>query len=72
MEWLRRQLQRWAGRCGICEGAGVKADDHDLRQCIRVNSRKAKEMVKIIEEAIKFEEFLGCFWCGVPQEICNR
>ncbi len=72
MEWLRRQLQRWAGRCGICEGAGVKSDDHDLRQCIRVNSRKAKEMVKIIEEAIKFEEFSGCFWCGVPQEICNR
>jgi hypothetical protein len=24
------------------------------------------------EEAIQFERFSGCFWCGVPQEICHR
>jgi hypothetical protein len=21
---------------------------------------------------MKFERYSGCFWCGVPQEICNR
>jgi hypothetical protein len=20
---------------------------------------------------MKFERYSGCFWCGVPQEICN-
>jgi hypothetical protein len=53
------------GWCGICKGAGVKADNYNLRQYIRVNSRKAKKMVKIIKGEIKFKEFLGCFWCGI-------
>ena len=25
-----------------------------------------------MEEKIRFDDFSGCFWCGVPQEICNR
>lgn len=25
-----------------------------------------------MEKEIKFEAYSGCFWCGVPQEICNR
>ena len=29
-------------------------------------------MIKEIEQKIQFERFSGCFWCGVPQEICNR
>jgi len=33
----------------------------------------AKEMVRKIEEQIRFDNFSGCFPCGgVPQEICNR
>jgi hypothetical protein len=29
-------------------------------------------MIKAVEEKIRFDEYLGCFWCGVPQEVCNR
>ena len=29
-------------------------------------------MIKHIEQGIQFEPYSGCFWCGVPQEICNR
>jgi superfamily II DNA helicase RecQ/uncharacterized C2H2 Zn-finger protein len=72
VEWLRRQLQQWAGRCGICEAAGAGRSGHDLRGCWRAESRRAKEMVKMVEETIEFERFSGCFWCGVPQAICNR
>ena len=72
MEWLRRQLQRWAGRCGICEGAGSGADDHDLKHCKRAESRKAREMFWVIQNTIRFEAYSGCFGCGVPQEYCNR
>jgi superfamily II DNA/RNA helicase len=72
VEWLRRQLAWWTKRCGICEAAGEGQSGHDVRQCWRIESREAKEMIKAVEEKIRFEEYSGCFWCGVPQEVCNR
>jgi superfamily II DNA helicase RecQ len=72
VEWLRRQLAQWANRCGICEAAGEGESGHDVRQCWRIESQQAKEMIKEVEEKIRFDEYSGCFWCGVPQEVCNR
>ncbi|KAF2818482.1 hypothetical protein CC86DRAFT_309226, partial [Ophiobolus disseminans] len=46
--------------------------NHDIRQCWRAESTQAKEQIKAIEGKIKFRKFCGCFWCGVPQEICHR
>lgn len=71
VEWLRRQLARWANRCAICEAKGDDSS-HDVRQCSQARSREAQERIKAIEEEIKFEKFSGCFPCGVPQEICHR
>ena len=70
VEWLRRQLAQWANRCGLCEAAGQGQSGHDIRRCWRPESGVAKEMITAMEE-IKFEAYSGCFWCGVPQEICN-
>jgi hypothetical protein len=72
VEWLRRQLAWWANRCGICEAAGDGPSEHNVRRCWRQESRDTREAIKTIEEQIKFESYSGCFWCGVPQEICNR
>jgi RecQ family ATP-dependent DNA helicase len=72
MEWLRRQLAWWANRCGLCEAAGDGPSEHDIRRCWRQESRSTIEAIRTIEEQIKFESYSGCFWCGVPQEICNR
>jgi superfamily II DNA helicase RecQ len=72
VEWLRRQLAHWANRCAICEAAGEGQSDHDIRRCWRVQSTVVKEQIKAMEEEIKFEDWSGCFWCGVPQEICHR
>ncbi|KAF2818577.1 hypothetical protein CC86DRAFT_433435 [Ophiobolus disseminans] len=72
VEWLRRQLAQWANRCGVCEGAGEGSSAHNVRQCWRVESRQVKETIKAIEEEIKFDKWTGCWWCGVPQEICHR
>jgi superfamily II DNA helicase RecQ len=55
VEWLRRQLAHWANRCAICEAAGEGQSDHDIRRCWRVKSTKVKEIIKVIEEEIKFE-----------------
>jgi hypothetical protein len=52
--------------------AGEGQSGHDVRRCWRLESRQAKEMIKAVEEKMRFEEYLGCFWCGVPQEVCNR
>jgi superfamily II DNA helicase RecQ len=72
VEWLRRQLAWWANRCGTCEAAGNGQSGHDIRQCWRAESQPAKEMIGKIEEKIRFDDYSGCFWCGVPQEICKR
>jgi hypothetical protein len=72
VEWLRRQLAHWANRCAMCEAAGEGQSNHNIRQCWRVKSTEIKKRIKIIEEDIKFEDWLGCFWCGVPQEICHQ
>jgi superfamily II DNA helicase RecQ len=72
MEWLRRQLAWWANRCGICEAAGNGESGHDIRRCWRAESRNAQESIEAAEKEIKFEKWAGCWWCGVPQEICNR
>ncbi|KAF2818587.1 hypothetical protein CC86DRAFT_308669 [Ophiobolus disseminans] len=71
VEWLRRQLVQWANRCGICEAAGDRHSNHDVRQCWRLESTQVKEQIKAIEGKMKFERYSGCFWCGVPQEICH-
>jgi hypothetical protein len=72
VEWLRRQLAWWANRCGICEAVGGGPSEHDVRRCWRHESQTTRDAIKTIEETIKFESYSGCFWCGVPQEICNR
>ena len=43
------------------KGIGVRAGNYNLRQYIRVNSRKVKEIVKIIKGVIKVLKFLGYF-----------
>jgi hypothetical protein len=72
VEWLRRQLAQWANQCAICKAAGEGQSDHDIQRCWRAESTRIKEQIKAIEEQIKFEDWSGCFWCGVPQEICHR
>ena len=63
---------RWANQCAICEAADDGQSKHDVRQCWRAESTKVKEAIKAIEGEIRFEGYSGCFWCGVPQEICHR
>lgn len=72
IEWLRRQLAWWANRCAICETANEGQSGHDIRQCWRAESTAAKEMIAKVEKKIRFAKYSGCFWCGVPQELCNR
>jgi superfamily II DNA helicase RecQ len=72
IEWLQQQLARWKDRCGVCEAAGDEQSGHDVRTCWRKESDTAKEMVDQVEKRIQFEKWSGCYWCGVPQEICNR
>jgi superfamily II DNA helicase RecQ len=72
VEWLRRQLAQWANQCAICKAAGEGPSDHDIRRCWRVESTEVQKRIQAMEEKIKFDDWSGCFWCGVPQEICHR
>jgi hypothetical protein len=72
MEWLGRQLAWWANRCAICEREKEGQSAHDIRQCWRDESTAAKDMIEKVEKKIRLAKYSGCFWCGVPQELCNR
>ena len=56
IEWVRRQLVRWAERCGICEGAGDRQSRHDIRQCWRTESIVAKKLIKDVDKRIVFKD----------------
>lgn len=32
----------------------------------------AKEAAEQMDKQIRLEAYSGCYWCGVPQEICIR
>jgi hypothetical protein len=68
IEWLRRQLAQWANRCGICQAAGNEQSEHDVRHCWREVSRAVKKAIQEQEDAIHYQDFSGCFLCGVPTQ----
>ncbi|KAF2742023.1 P-loop containing nucleoside triphosphate hydrolase protein [Sporormia fimetaria CBS 119925] len=72
VEWLRRQLAWWTNQCALCEAIQNGQSGHDIRNCWRQESRAIQEEIQRVEREMKFERFSGCFWCGVPQEVCNR
>lgn len=71
IESLRKQLPRWVGRCRICETEQVDGWTHELMKCPRQQSSAAQTVGEEMQRSIRFERFSGCFWCGVPQDICG-
>ena len=72
IEWLRRQLHKWSNHCGVCEAQGLETNSHGLMECCREESGAAKVLYEKIKRGIKFDKYSGCYWCGVPQDICSR
>jgi RecQ family ATP-dependent DNA helicase len=73
IERLIRGLQYWQGKCAVCHRSGRSLDDdHVLAECEREESKEAKGFSGVIKRGIKFENYSGCFECGIPQGICNK
>ena len=50
----------------------MSESSHDITDCHGQGSRKARENVREVTRTIRFNSWSGCFWCGLPQSICNR
>jgi hypothetical protein len=77
-----QRLRGLQGRCMICSLLGTVVSDgsewHDMKSCRR---REKWEFFRAKREAKKRGEqrgkgwvgqFIACFWCGNPQEVCER
>ncbi|TQV95460.1 DNA helicase [Cordyceps javanica] len=76
---MEKRLEEWAGRCVVCRLAG-QAGDHEEADCQRMEKGKIRERVTEARAGLerevwtkrRMERFSGCWWCGLPQRICER
>lgn len=78
-EEFREQLVRWRGRCIVCVISQGRGAHHGMEECPQrggENWQRVQANMAVLEEEMfarrRFEEFAGCYWCGLPQSICER
>lgn len=78
-EEFREQLERLAGRCVVCQLVGEREDLHEMEACPKQGEKKwaaVRGNMAYMEEGIftkrRLAEHSGCYWCGLPQAICER
>jgi superfamily II DNA helicase RecQ len=82
---LREQLEEWVGGCPLCrlhlrlmathgqgQEQGRQQQGHQLEQCPRPEAKDILQEVEAFIEGVKYERFSSCYYCGVPQAICER
>ena len=70
-ELLERELAQWHGRCWICHQRG-QDEWHALVDCPHPEGQAAQQWADRIQRTIRFDNYSGCFFCGVPQAICEQ
>ncbi|KJZ71409.1 hypothetical protein HIM_09197 [Hirsutella minnesotensis 3608] len=78
-EEFRDQLERWVRRCVVCHLTGQGEALHDMDACPMRDGptwMATKSNTGFIEEGLfakrRLADLSGCFWCGIPQSICER
>jgi len=72
---LEQHLEEWKGWCPLCFVYGIK-NRHSIEACHQYGASDVKaELQKMVDEMTsigkrRFEFYLYCFYCYVPQEIC--
>ena len=73
-----RQLESWAGCCAVCRSSG-EVQGHEIPAC----PKRGSEEWMMVDEGIqtmtrelfgkrRMARFSGCFYCGLPQGLCDR
>jgi superfamily II DNA helicase RecQ len=69
---LQGKLEEWHEVCPLCRMHGMEGSSHTLQDCGREEARQVEERSRRLEQRIRFENYTGCRWCGIPQAICRR
>jgi RecQ family ATP-dependent DNA helicase len=79
VEEFRRQLESWVGCCAVCRLAGESDVYHEMEDCPQRNGEKWATIelgIETMEREMfvkkRFEPFSGCFYCGLPQAMCDK
>lgn len=69
---LVEYLEEWCGKCPICHLYQKASPWHDMKDCPMGQESGLQMHVQDAEKGIRYEDFSCCFYCGVPQGICDR
>ena len=75
-EQLADGMAAWAGRCCHCYGQGHPGLDHAVRDCTEPDAEAVRDAIRTLEYEIRTARagarFSGCYWCFLPQDLCQR
>jgi hypothetical protein len=69
---LQTKLEEWHEVCPLCRMHAMEGSSHALQDCPREEAWGIEETSRRLQERIRFENYTGCSWCGIPQAICRR
>jgi superfamily II DNA helicase RecQ len=72
LQGLEDKLEEWRVGCVMCRAFGKLADGHVLDECSRQGAEGLKYWVGQVRETIRWQRFAGCWYCGLPQAVCER
>jgi superfamily II DNA helicase RecQ len=69
---LEAYLERWVSQCPLCVMHSRDGHGHSIADCSHEGARAVREAIQVLQEEVRFEKFSCCFYCHVPQAICQR
>lgn len=72
---LREALEKWAQGCVWCRATGEGEEQcrsHRIGECRGEEAEVIRVAIARIKRGVRWEDYLYCFGCGLPQAICER
>jgi len=75
---LEEALRKWANRCPLCKVQKRHDQQHRLEECQQDGANDVREALQLMVDEMtgrnkrRFEKFSCCFYCYVPQAICQH
>src|SRR6187402_3553284 len=69
---LEAYLEEWTLQCPLCVVRRQDGHGHLIEECLQEGADIVREGIVDLQEQVRFERFSCCFYCHVPQAICQR
>ena len=71
-------LRKWVNQCPLCKVQGRPKQKHQLEECQQDGAEDVRVALQLMVDEMtdknkrRFERFSCCFYCYVPQAICQH